>query len=178
MNARLLTLLLLSCSLAIGKTVMAPKLQALSTAKAQAASLDRTIAATQQEQRFVSTFEPSPAEPISIDRVTMDMMSRLHHSYPDFGLSIGEVSAGNSVGGQSVLPMTALQGQVSATGFMSQEISIKGTYESLEEFQGFLNQQILAHGGSLSTLKLRNNSFELKVQVFGQAHDAPKKAGV
>jgi len=178
MNARLLTMLLLSCSLAIGKTVMVPKLQALAAAKAQVASLERAIELTQQELRFINSFQTSPVEPISIDRVTMEMMSRLHHSYPDFGLSLGEVSAGNSVGGQSVLPMTSLQGQNNATGLMSQEISIKGTYESLEELQGFLSQQILAHGGSLSTLKLRNNSFELKVQVFGQAQDAPKKAGV
>lgn len=178
MNARLLTLLLLSCSLAIGKTVMAPKLQALAAAKAQAANIERSIAATQSELSFVATFEPSPVEPFSIDSVTVNLMSRLHHSYPDFGLSLGEISAGNSVGGQSVLPMATLQGQNSATGLMSQEVSIKGTYESLEEFQGFLSQQVLAHGGSISMLKVRNNSFELKVQVFGQGQDAPKKAGV
>ena len=178
MNARLLTLLLLSCSLAIAKTVMAPKLQELATANARAENLSRTIAATQRELNFVSTIDPTPVDPLSIDSVTMDMMSRLHHSYPDFGLTLGEVSAGNSVGGQSVLPMTALQGQNSATGLISQEISLKGTYESLEEFQGFLDQQILVHGGSLSVLKLRNNSFELKVQVFGQAQDVAKKAGV
>ncbi len=87
-----------------------------------------------------------------------------------------DVSAGTTVGGQTVIPMQSMQTQNAATGLMSQEINIKGSYESLEDFQNFIQTQIIEHGGSVSVLNLRGYSFEMKVQLFGPQEEL--KAGV
>jgi hypothetical protein len=176
MNARLLTTVFLLCSLVVAKTVMQPKLRELAIANGESERLAMSMANTNKGLTFVGKFAEKPATNQSIDKVAIQAMSRLHHTHHDFGVVMTDVSAGNIVGGQNVITMQSLQGQNAATGLMSQEISIKGSYESLEEFQGFIQSQIIDHGGSISSIKMRGYSFDMKVQLFGRVED--QKAGV
>lgn len=176
MNARLLTTVFLLCSLAVAKTVMQPKLRELAMANGESERLAMSMAATNKSRSFVGKFAEKPATNLSIDKIAIQAMSRLHHTNHDFGVVMTDVSAGNIVGGQNVIPMQSLQSQNAATGLMMQEISFKGTYESLEEFQGFIQSQIINHGGSISSIKMRGYNFDMKVQLFGRVED--QKAGV
>lgn len=167
MNARLLTIVFLLCSLGIAKFIMAPKLNELTREQARASKLENEIMLAKLDQQFVASLPQRPPTAESMDGVTVQALSRLHHTYPDFGIAISDVTGGGSVGGQNVIPLQDLQGRNSKAALKYQEISIKGSYESLEEFQGFIHSQIIDLGGSVSTLKLKGNGFEMKVQWFG-----------
>ncbi len=175
MNARLLTTVFLLCSLAVAKTVMQPQLHDLAIAKGESGRLTLAMAEVNKSLRFMSQFDQAPSPKFNIDKVVVQSISRLLHTHHDFGVVMTDVSAGNTIGGQNVIPMQSMQSQNGATGLMTQEINIKGSYESLEEFQSFVQTQIIEYGGSVSAIKLRAYSFEMKVQVFGPKED--QKAG-
>ncbi len=176
MNARLLTALFLLCSVAIAKTVMQPQLQELAMAKGEGGRLILAMASVNKSLGFMSQFDQTPAPKLGIDKVVVQSISRMLHTHHDFGVVMTDVSAGTTVGGQNVIPMQSMQTQNAATGLMSQELNIKGSYESLEDFQNFIQTQIIEHGGSVSVLNLRGYSFEMKVQLFGPQEEL--KAGV
>ena len=173
MNARLLTIVFLLCSLGIAKFIMAPKLTELTREQTRASKMEKDIMLAQLDQQFVAALPERPPVGESMDGVTVQALSRLHHTYPDFGIAISDVTPGSSVGGQNVIPLQDLQGHNNKALLKFQEMSIKGSYESLEEFQGFIHTQIMDLGGSVSSLKLKGNAFEMKVQWFG----IPQKAG-
>lgn len=173
MNARLLTMVFLICSLGIAKFVMGPKLKELSSEQLRISNLEKEISAAKRDQIFVLSLPESQSPRESIDVVTVQALSRLHHTYQDFGIVISDVSGGSSVGGQNVVPLQVLQGQNASTPLKTQEISIKGNYESLEDFQRFVDSQIIDFGGSIGAIKLKGTNFDMKVQLFG----LPEKAG-
>ncbi len=176
MNARLLTALFLLCSVAIAKTIMQPQLHALAMAKGEGERLILAMSSVNESLRFMSQFDQKPAPRLAINKVVVQSISRWLHTHHDFGVVMSDVSAGTTVGSQNVIPMHSMQIQNSATGLMSQEINIKGSYESLEDFQNFIQSQIIEYGGSLSALKLRGYSFEMRVQLYGPQEEM--KAGV
>jgi hypothetical protein len=155
---------------------MLPNLRELTLTNTESERLTMSMATTNKGLSFVGKFAEKPATNLSIDKVAIQTMSRLHHTNGDFGVVMTDVSVGNIFGSQNVISMQSLQGQNAATGLISQEISIKGSYESLEEFQSFIQSQIIDHGGSISSMKMRGYSFDMKVQLFGRAED--QKAGV
>lgn len=173
MNARLLTIVFMSCSLLIAKTVAQPKLHTLQANKAQDATSAQVLAGVQTQLAFVNSLAEGKSthvliEQLKLDEVTVQTMARLQKTKRDFGVVLSEVAPANITGGQNVMPLQNLQSVHQSTGLGIQEISIKGSYESLEDFQQFVTTQVVEPGGSVSALKMRGNLFEMFVQVFGQ----------
>ena len=168
MNARRLTLLLLICSALIGKWLIQPQM-----GKAKAAHLALQGAQTQhasmlKREEAVQRIPKGSLELAESDAAITSTLARWLRSRRNYGLAFNDVQSLTSKGGQSELPVSALQTVNTATGLKVQTLNVKGQYESIEEFQRFIREQVLGQGASLASVKVQNNSFALVVQVFGR----------
>lgn len=169
MNARLLTIALLSCSMLATKFLLVPQYLTASQAAQESAQTQQQLARVQSAIEFTNSFKPSPQSEFSTDEMTMQTLSRWRHVLKDYGVSLSDVSAGTHVGGKTTIEMNALQTPQPQTGLTQQVITLKGSYETLEEFEKFVREQIVQAGASVSSIHMHGYSFEMQVQVFGKS---------
>lgn len=168
MNARRLTLLLLIFSAALANWLVKPETAKAGQARRTLLETQAQYAAVLKREADVKQLPQGRLELPESDAAVTGSLARWMRNRRDYGVAFNDVQSVTSRGGQTEMPVSALQAEHAPTGLKVQTLNIKGQYESIEAFQRFLRDQMVGHGASLSAVKLQNNSFTLDVQVFGR----------
>lgn len=168
-NAKLLTPILLVCLAAVHSGLTQPQLDALAQENQQTLALQKTTGDLRSEISALQRFEPVALGQQDIDQMMVASLARWTKTQKDYGVTIMETAGStNGAGGQTVVPTAQMRSINPASGLQSQEVVLKGGYIALEDLQGFIADQVVSQGASISGIKLKGYAFEARVQLFGR----------
>ncbi len=170
LNAKLLTPILLVSLALVHSALTQPQLNRVAEASQRTAALEKSLSDLGSELALIGRYAKASVGSADIDQVMVESLARWSKTQKDYGVTIMEMAGASSgVAGQSVIPTAQMRKVNAASGLQVQDIVLKGSYVALEDFEDFLNTQVVSAGGSIAAIKLRGYSFEVRVQIFGQA---------
>jgi hypothetical protein len=170
MNARLVALLCTVSTVMLAKFAVAPQLSKARAVASDIAEREVTLRRTNELLADAKRLPVSPVKLATVELATAIRVSAALTTQRNYGVQIAQVTSTRATGAQPAFALATLNQPHAATGLMTQQLVIKGRYDSLNDFADYLQAQWGSEEGVLlEGLKLQGDNFEGVVSIFGLA---------
>jgi hypothetical protein len=170
MNARLVALLCTVSTVMLAKFAVAPQMSKAKAAASDIAAREDKLRRTNELLAEAKRLPVTPVKLPDIEVATATRVSSALITQRNYGVQISQVTSARATGAQPAFALATLSQAHAPTGLMTQQLVIKGRYDSLNDFANYLQAQWGAEEGVLlESLKLQGDTFEGVVAIFGQA---------
>ena len=170
MNARLVALFCIVSTVMLVKFAVAPQMSKAKAAASDIAAREDKLRRTNDLLAEAKRLPASKVRLAPIEVATAVRVSSALTTQRNYGVQIAQVTSTRATGAQPAFALATLNQVHVATGLLTQQLAIKGRYDSLNDFADYLQAQWGAEEGVLhESLKLKGDTFEGVVSVFGLA---------